>query len=69
MSQLNFNQQQNRIIGISELAGILSVSHTTAWRLVKNGHIQGIKIGGEWKTTYAACTDYLRRKRISQKSN
>ena len=55
---------ENRVIGIREMSELLGVSRTTAWRMIRSGKVQAIRVGNNWKTTLASCEDYLRRQRL-----
>ena len=43
-----------RLYTLAEVAGIIGVTHLTAWKYVKAGKLRGRRIGGQWRFTEAA---------------
>lgn len=48
-----------RLLTIREVADILRIHARTAYRLVKDGNIQAIRVGTQWRVTEDALHDYV----------
>lgn len=53
------SSQLPRIIHVKDLQAILSISHNTAYELVRSGTIRSIKIGRTYKIPRDAVEEYL----------
>ena len=49
-------------IDLKEVARRLNVSYSTAYRLVASGELRAFKVRNSWRTSTAACEDYVRRR-------
>ena len=52
--------QLPQILHVKELQVLLSISHNTAYELVRSGKIRSIRIGRTYKIPLDAFTEYLR---------
>jgi excisionase family DNA binding protein len=50
-----------RLLTIREVADILRVHPRTAYRLVKDGSLAGIRVGTQWRVTEEALHEYVAR--------
>jgi excisionase family DNA binding protein len=41
----------------AEVARVLGVSRRTVYRLIKNGDLEGRRVGGQWRVPYDALDD------------
>lgn len=48
-----------RLYTLTEVEGILGVSHRTLLRWVKDGKIKAVKIGGKWKVSEDTLRDII----------
>jgi len=53
------------VLTVTEVAEILRMNSTTIYRLVKNGSIPGVKIGGNWRISKASLDLWLSAKGLS----
>jgi excisionase family DNA binding protein len=51
----------DRIYSVEEVAGLLKIGISTTYMLVRNGTIQGFKIGYRWKISESALNNYIER--------
>ena len=56
------NDGDARIIGLKEASKLLGVSYTTAFRLVQDGELRAFRIRNAWRTSTAACDEFVKRK-------
>ena len=49
------------VINVKELAAMLSVSHNTAYALIRSGKIRSIRIGRTYRIPRDAVDEYLRK--------
>lgn len=49
-------------IDLKEVARRLHVSYSTAYRLVASGELKAFKVRNSWRTSAAACDEYVRRR-------
>jgi len=54
------------VLTVTEVAEILRMNSTTIYRLVKNGAIPGVKIGGNWRISKASLDLWLSAKGVRQ---
>lgn len=47
------------VLTVKDLSQILSISHNTAYALVRSGQIRSIRIGRAYRITREALTEYL----------
>lgn len=52
---------RGRIITLQEAAEILSISYSTAFRLAESGELKAFRIRNSWRTSTAACAQYIER--------
>ena len=52
-----------KLLSIKQVQEILGLSERTIFRLIKNGEIQGFKIGREWRFTEADINAYIEKQR------
>jgi excisionase family DNA binding protein len=50
-----------KLLTIREVADILRVHSRTAYRLVKDGTLQAIRVGTQWRVTESALHEYVAR--------
>jgi excisionase family DNA binding protein len=55
------NNQEPGILTADEVANQLRVSLRTVYRLIDNGQIEAFRVGGQWRITRVAITEYMRR--------
>jgi len=61
MEHNNENKSQGTaILRVKDLQEILSISHNTAYALVRSGKIRSIKIGRSYRIPFQAVEEYLR---------
>lgn len=49
------------VLRVKDLAALLSISHNTAYALVRSGQIRSIRIGRTYRIPRDAVEDYLRK--------
>ena len=54
-----WDEHEEVVLTISEVAEILRVHTTTIYRLVKRGELPGFKIGGNWRVNRASLDVWL----------
>jgi len=47
------------IYTINEVAEKFHYQRSTVWRWIKNGKIEAVKVGGQWRITEAALVKFL----------
>jgi excisionase family DNA binding protein len=47
------------LLRVVELAGLLHVSPTTVYRLVHEGQLPGVRVGGQWRFRREDCEGWL----------
>lgn len=52
-------REPERVITLNEASRILSVSYNTALRLAQTGELKAFRIRNAWRTSTAACDDYI----------
>ena len=52
--------EEGRIISLYEAAEILGTSYPTAMRLAKSGELKAFRIRKTWRTSEAACEEFVR---------
>ncbi len=50
------------ILSIKDVAEILKVGTTQAYKIVRSGDLNGFKEGKDWKISKAALAEYVKRK-------
>ena len=57
------NNMQNldglRLYTLTELEGVLNLTHRTLQTYIKDGRLKGVKIGNRWKVTEESLRDFL----------
>lgn len=48
-----------KLYNIGEISELLQTTRRTIYRYIKDGKLQAIKIGGQWKVTEQALKDFL----------
>ena len=51
----------SRILTLAEAAEILHTSYSTVYRLVTAGELDAFRLRNSWRTSTAACDDYVSR--------
>lgn len=54
-------EHQPAVLRVKDLAALLSVSHNTAYALVRSGQIRSIRIGRTYRIPRDAVDEYLRK--------
>jgi len=54
-------EHQPAVLRVKDLAALLSVSHNTAYALVRSGQIRSIRIGRTYRIPRDAVEEYLRK--------
>lgn len=52
-----------QLIGVTEAANLSKLTPSCIRRLLRNGELEGVKVGEAWLTTEAALNAYLRKDR------
>lgn len=55
------NEHLSPVLRVKDLATLLSVSHNTAYALVRSGQIHSIRIGRTYRIPRDAVEEYLRK--------
>lgn len=50
-----------RVITLDEAAEMLCCSYSTALRLVTDGELRAFRVRGAWRTSTAACEEFIER--------
>ena len=50
---------QLRLYTLTELEGVLNLTHRTLQTYIKDGRLKGVKIGNRWKVTEESLRDFL----------
>jgi excisionase family DNA binding protein len=50
-----------KLLTIREVADVLRIHPRTAYRLVKDGSLEGIRVGTQWRVTELALHEYVAR--------
>lgn len=50
-----------RVITLDEAAGMLCCSYSTVLRLVTDGELRAFRVRGAWRTSTAACAEFIKR--------
>lgn len=58
-SEVGQESQEERIISLAEAAKMLNTSYTTAFRLAQSGELKAFRIRNSWKTSTAACKEFI----------
>ena len=53
------SREPERAITLNEASRILSISYNTALRLAQTGELKAFRIRNTWRTSTAACEDYI----------
>lgn len=53
---------RNRAITLQQAGTVLCCSYSTVLRLVRSGDLKAFRVRGSWRTTTAACSDFIDRK-------
>ena len=54
-----FNNNENEVLTLQEMAEELKISYTKAYDLLNEGQIKGFKIGSIWRISRKAINDYI----------
>ena len=57
---------EGRIITLMEAAQILGTSYPTAHRMACSGELKAFRLRNSWRTSTAACEEYVRRRFAEQ---
>lgn len=66
MEATQSNKPVGRIITLQEAAEILSISYSTAFRFAESGELKTFRIRNSWRTSTAACAQYIERQMRKQ---
>ena len=55
-----------KILTLAEAAEILHTSYSTVYRLVTDGELDAFRLRNSWRTSTAACDDYVNRQFAEQ---
>ena len=58
---INPLDREGRIISLMEAAKIFGTSYPTVRRMAASGELKAFKIRSSWRTSEAACEEYMRR--------
>lgn len=51
--------EPDELLKVQEVATMLRTTHTTVYRLIDNGAVDGFKVGKQWRITRQSLEDYL----------
>ena len=60
MSTISGGENLPKVLNVKDLAEILSVSHNTAYNLVRSGQVRNIRIGRAYRIPREAVDEFLR---------
>ena len=61
MSTISGSENLPKVLNVKDLAEILSVSHNTAYNLVRSGQVRSIRIGRAYRIPGEAVDEFLRK--------
>ena len=61
MAMISEGENLPKVLHVKDLAEILSVSHNTAYNLVRSGQIRSIRIGRTYRIPREAVDEFLRK--------
>ena len=61
MSTISGIENLPKVLNVKDLAEILSVSHNTAYNLVRSGQVRSIRIGRAYRSPREAVDEFLRK--------
>ena len=61
MEMIYAPERQPAVLRVKDLAALLSISHNTAYALVRSGQIRSIRIGRTYRIPRDAVDEYLRK--------
>ena len=61
MAMISGGENLPKVLHVKDLAEILSVSHNTAYNLVRSGQIRSIRIGRTYRIPREAVDEFLRK--------
>ena len=59
MSNRRGQAEGRSLLRVGELAGLLHVSPGTVYRLVRDGELPGVRVGGQWRFRREDCEGWL----------
>lgn len=51
--------ESDELLKVQELAAQLRTTHTTVYRMIANGQVEGFRVGKQWRITRQSLRDYL----------
>lgn len=61
MGELNICESY---ITVQQFCEILQVSHSTAYRMIKDGYLRAVKVGRRYKIPYSELNDMLKSEKL-----
>lgn len=52
------------VLHVKEMADILSISHNTAYNLVRSGQVRSVRVGRTYRIPIEAIVDYLNKSKF-----
>lgn len=59
MTKLSGDAAGRTLLRVGDLAGLLHVSPGTVYRLVREGQLPGVRVGGQWRFRREDCEGWL----------
>ncbi len=61
MTASTLSKKYPPVLHVKDLAEILSISHNTAYNLVRSGQVHSVRVGRSYRIPLEAVVDYLKK--------